>query len=92
MWSAGGTGCIAIKLTDSTFTWPEAQGSVPTVSCMGRGAAGTHVDNNNNNKEIPAYTMFTTTTTTTNYPLHRSALLIVATFTWPEAQGPVSTV
>ena len=31
-----------VRATDRTFTWPEAQGPVSTVSCMGRGAAGTH--------------------------------------------------
>ena len=31
-----------VHATDRTFTRPEAQGPVSTVSCMGRGAAGTH--------------------------------------------------
>ena len=31
-----------VRATDRTFTRPEAQGPVSTVSCMGRGAAGTH--------------------------------------------------
>ena len=33
---------LLVRATDRAFTWPEAQGPVSTVSCMGRGAAGTH--------------------------------------------------
>ena len=33
---------LLVRATDRAFTWPEAQGPVSTVACMGRGAAGTH--------------------------------------------------
>ena len=33
---------LLVRATDRAFAWPESQGPVSTVSCMGRGAAGTH--------------------------------------------------
>ena len=33
---------LLVRATDRTFAWPESQGPGTTVSCMGRGAAGTH--------------------------------------------------